>query len=77
MEARHAPESWDCIFCRIARGGETECTKRAAVVWHDDAMTAFVASHWWPGNPGHVLVIPNVHIENLYEFPPELGTDRP
>jgi len=38
-------------------------------------MTAFVASHWWPGNHGHVLVIPNLHIENLYEFPPELGAD--
>lgn len=38
-------------------------------------MTAFVASHWWPSNPGHVLVIPNVHIENIYEFPPELGAD--
>ncbi len=38
-------------------------------------MTAFVASHWWPTNPGHVLVIPNAHIENLYEFPAELGAD--
>lgn len=38
-------------------------------------MTAFVASHWWPENPGHVLVIPNAHIENIYEFPPALGAD--
>ena len=38
-------------------------------------MTAFVASHWWPGNAGHVLVIPNSHFENLYEFPPALGVD--
>lgn len=38
-------------------------------------MTAFVASHWWPENPGHVLVIPNSHIENIYEFPPALGAD--
>lgn len=36
-------------------------------------MTAFVASHWWPGNPGHVLVIPNRHVENIYEFPDDLG----
>jgi histidine triad (HIT) family protein len=36
-------------------------------------MTAFVASHWWPANPGHVLVIPNQHIENIYEFPTQLG----
>ena len=38
-------------------------------------MTAFVASHWWPGNPGHVLVIPNSHFENLDEFPPGIGAD--
>src|SRR4029450_5097601 len=25
--------------------------------------------------PGHVLVIPNSHFENLYEFPPGLGVD--
>jgi histidine triad (HIT) family protein len=75
MEVSHAPRDWTCIFCGIAAGGETERTKRSAVIWADESMTAFVASHWWPANPGHVLVIPNMHIENIYEFPPELGND--
>ena len=75
MEIRHAPDDWDCIFCNIASGGETRLTKRSAVVWEGPTMTAFVASHWWPANPGHVLVIPNRHVENIYEFPDELGAD--
>ncbi|HEX4868618.1 MAG TPA: HIT family protein [Acidimicrobiales bacterium] len=73
MSVSHAPDGWSCGFCDLAAGGETLRTKRAAVVLVAHDMTAFVASHWWPGNPGHVLVIPNQHIENLYEFPSELG----
>lgn len=73
VELTHAPDGWDCIFCNLASGGETELTKRAAIVDSTEHMTAFVASHWWPGNPGHVLVIPNRHIEHLYSFPDELG----
>lgn len=75
MQIRHAPKDWDCLFCAIAGGGETRLTKREAVVIEAPTMTAFVASHWWPANPGHVLVIPNQHIENIYDFPPELGAD--
>ena len=75
MRVTHAPDGWECIFCVLAAGGETKLTKRDAMVWSDDAMTAFVASHWWPHNPGHVLVIPNRHIENLYDFPDDLGAD--
>lgn len=75
MQVSHAPDGWRCIFCDIAQGGESERTKRSAVILEGGTMTAFVASHWWPENPGHVLVIPNLHIENLYEFPPALGAD--
>jgi len=34
---------------------------------------AFIASHWEPNNPGHVLVVPVRHFENLYELPDEVG----
>jgi histidine triad (HIT) family protein len=27
-----------------------------------------VAPKWWPGNPGAALVIPRMHVENLYEL---------
>lgn len=38
-----------------------------------DHTTAFVNARWWPSNAGHVLVVPNVHVENIYEVSPELA----
>ena len=74
----HAPEGFYCNFCRIGRleafaGLDGIHTTNEQVVLHDDDVTVFVASHWWPNNPGAVLVIPNEHWENLYEIPPRLG----
>jgi histidine triad (HIT) family protein len=30
--------------------------------------TAFIGAKWWIHNPGHVIVIPNAHFENLYDI---------
>src|SRR5688500_8760279 len=68
----HAPVGYDCPFCRIAAGGDALSTQ-ADVVLRDAGWSAFVASHWWPANPGHVLVVPDIHVENLYELPDSLG----
>ncbi len=73
MQVHHAPSGYDCRFCTIANGGAGPLTTQEHVVYRSDEMTAFVASHWWPANPGHVLVIPNQHLENVYEFPDALG----
>lgn len=32
-------------------------------------MAAAVCSHFLPGNPGHVIVVPVHHYENLYAMP--------
>ncbi len=40
--------------------------------YRNDEVTAFISSRWWPNNPGHVLVIPNQHIENVYSMPTHL-----
>ena len=37
-------------------------------------MTAFVSSHQYPNNRGHVLIAPNEHFENIYDLPIALGT---
>lgn len=48
-------------------------TRQVDVVFRDGVTTAFVSSHQYPNNPGHVLVVPNEHFENLYELPDRLG----
>jgi len=50
-----------CIFCQIARRGTPD------VVHSDDLVTGFMALH--PQNPGHLLVIPNEHVENVASLP--------
>lgn len=66
---RHAPPGYDCPFCAVAAGRDTEHNRASDLVLRDDETTAFVAPKWWNGNPGHVLVIPNEHYENVYEIP--------
>jgi histidine triad (HIT) family protein len=63
--------SSDCAFCRIAGGGATQNTAQDDVVYRDEATTAFIGAKWWVNNPGHVLVIPNAHFENLYDITDE------
>ena len=50
----------DCIFCRIARG---EIPSRK--VHEDDEILAFHDIN--PSAPVHFLIIPKVHVENLYD----------
>lgn len=40
-----------------------------------DTTTSWISKRWWDNNPGHVLVAPNVHIENMYELPRDLAGD--
>ena len=50
----------DCLFCRIARG---EISARK--IYEDDEILAFHDIH--PRAPVHFLIIPKIHLENLYD----------
>ena len=71
----HAPANYRCPFCAIVRGEERSdvATNQADVVLRKERVTAFVSSHQWPNNPGHLLVVPNEHFENLYTLPDSFG----
>ena len=71
----HAPPGYACPFCAIAHGVQRDGvhTVPADVVLRTDAVIAFVSSHGWRRNPGHVLVVPTAHHENLYDLPDEIG----
>ena len=66
MTTTHEPAGYECPFCRLLRGFETDHNRLGDVVWRDEWTTAFISPRWWPENHGHVLVIPNEHVENLY-----------
>ena len=54
----------NCIFCKIV-SGEIPANK----VYEDDHTLAFLSIG--PNNPGHTLVIPKDHFENIYGLPDE------
>ena len=69
---KHEPAGYDCPFCRVVRGDDTERNRQSEVVLRDNDTTTFVSPKWWPRNAGHAIVVPNRHVENLYEMPDEL-----
>lgn len=70
----HVPDGYDCPFCRLANGLDTDQSGQDDLVFRDEDVTAFISLHWRPNNRGHVLVVPNAHHENVYGLPPDLGT---
>jgi histidine triad (HIT) family protein len=73
----HAPPGYDCPFCAVIRGDNRDRpgTQQADVVLRGPTTTAWISTRWWLNNPGHVIVVPNRHIENMYELPRELAGD--
>ena len=69
----HAPPDYACPFCEVAAGGGDALTQPEDVVYRDEWVTAFIASHWWPNNPGHVIIVPNVHYESIYDLPDDVA----
>lgn len=56
----------DCVFCKIIRR-ELAC----ALVHEDDQSIAFLPLK--PINPGHTLLMPKVHYEDIFHTPPEVA----
>lgn len=71
----HAPPDYHCPFCALVAGTDAPglLTQLDEIVYRQSGTVAFIASDWRTNNPGHVLVIPDQHFENLYEIPFETG----
>ncbi len=69
----HAPENYNCPICLTINGVENESNmaKQADIVYRDQYTLAFVNSKFIKSNPGHVIVVPTAHFENIYELPKE------
>jgi histidine triad (HIT) family protein len=68
---RHAPAGYQCPFCALVAGRETELNAVSDIVLRSERTTAIVSPKWWASSPGHVLVVPNEHYEHLYEIADE------
>ncbi len=58
-----------CSFCRIAKGED----QSAEVVCEDHDWVAFFPLE--PATPGHTLVIPRLHVADLWETEPPLASE--
>ena len=67
----HRPTDYACPFCALVAGQETEWNALTDVVYRDQETTAFVSPKWWDAAPGHLLVVPNEHRENIYAISDE------
>lgn len=54
----------DCIFCQIVAGDAPGYR-----LYEDDRILVFL--DLFPVTPGHTLIIPKAHAENLFETPPD------
>jgi len=57
----------DCIFCKIVASEDTK-----TVLYEDGLVIAFLDIA--PVNPGHTLVVPKKHFDNILETPDEYIT---
>jgi histidine triad (HIT) family protein len=53
-----------CPFCAIASGAVTP----EVVAYRDQNTTVFPAKHQQPRNHGHVLVVPVIHVAQIYNI---------
>jgi len=73
----HAPLNYDCPYCRFVQniGDAQNFTKQTDKIFQNEHVTAFLAARMIPNNPGHVLIIPNEHFENIYDLPVTLALE--
>lgn len=72
---RHAPENYVCPICLGVEGVEDERTliRGGDIIFRDQVLMVFVASYFIKTCEGHLIVVPLMHYENLYELPDEVG----
>lgn len=61
-------------MCNVASGSFSEYNSPSDVVADAAGVFALISPKWWPNNPGGVLVVPRIHVENIYSLPPDTGT---
>ena len=72
----HVPENYNCPICLGVQKTESEATmlRNQDIVFEDQTIMVFVNSKFVRNNPGHLIVVPKEHIENIYDLPDDLAS---
>lgn len=75
MLVSNAPEGYVCPICLgIKRVASSDTLiKSSDIVYGDEKVTVFINSFFMGKNSGHVIVVPNIHYESIYDLPSEIG----
>jgi len=67
----HAPSNYSCPICLAVNGVENEKTmiRQGDVFYRDDIVVGLISSKFIKNNPGHPLLVPINHYENIYDIP--------
>src|SRR6185312_2712871 len=62
-------------ICLAIDGTESEATlmHQTDIFYRDDLVTGFINSFALGGVGGNALIVPNIHVENIYDLPSEYG----
>lgn len=71
----NTPNGYVCPICPAVQGKEGDETLivQSDIVYRDNDVTGLINSFFIGNNPGHIIVVPNQHVEHLYDLPTELG----
>jgi histidine triad (HIT) family protein len=67
----HAPPDYECFVCRLVGGDPGDNVP----LTENEHAVAIVSRRVWANGPGHVLVLPKVHYENLYDLEDDAALD--
>ena len=67
----HAPPGYECFVCKLVAG---EVGDNVVITANDKAL-AIVSRRVWANGPGHALVVPRLHYENLYDLEDDAALD--
>lgn len=71
MSYSHQPPEYQCPFCGMLDASQS--VLNPDLVYQDNRIFSIISLHWWENNPGHALIMPKQHFENIYTLPFELS----
>src|SRR3989344_3054364 len=71
----HAPKDYKCPVCLGIKKIDSVDTliRPSDIIYQDNLVTVLINSFFISNNAGHVIIVPNEHIENIFDLPDNLA----